>query len=48
MEKMKFHWEKDDQRGSFTVTADSDEDCIQTAEDEIKKNCAELVDWYSV
>lgn len=48
MEKMEFQWEKGDKKGSFTVTSYSLDDCIKVAEEEIKKNNAELVDWYSV
>lgn len=48
MEKMRFHWEKDDKSGSFTVTADSDDECIDIAETEIEKAGAELVNYYSV
>lgn len=48
MEEMRFHWEKGGSAGSFTVTADSDDDCIRIAEKEIELARAELVDYYSV
>ncbi|MGM7720676.1 hypothetical protein [Metabacillus sp. Hm71] len=48
MYKMKFHWEKDDKTGSFTVEAMTVEQCIEMAEEEIKNGKAEMVDWYVI
>ena len=48
METMKFHWELGEKSGSFTVTADSIEECVQLAEEETEKAGAELIDYYSV
>lgn len=48
MEEMRFHWEKGDMTGSFTVSSDSVERCIELAEEEVEKAGAELVDYYSV
>lgn len=47
MEKMRFHWAKGEETGSFTVTAQSVDICIKIAKQEIEKNGAELMDWHS-
>jgi len=49
MEKMKFEWEniKTGNKGSFTVTADTLDECIRIAEEEVGSE-AEILDYYSV
>jgi hypothetical protein len=47
VEKMRFHWEKGDKKGSFTVTASTVEECLKMAKEELEDGY-ELVDWYSI
>lgn len=48
MVKMRFHWEKGEKKGSFTVTSFSVDDCVKTAEEEIEKDGGDMVDWYVI
>lgn len=48
MEEMEFIWVKGDKSGSFTVTADTVDECIETARKETEEDGAELFDYYSV
>lgn len=49
MEKMRFHWEKGDKKGSFTVTAYSIDKCIEIAEEEVKESEGYVItDYYAV
>lgn len=48
MEQMEFHWKKEEEKGSFTVSADSLKECVQKAKAEMSKTNASLVDWYSI
>lgn len=49
MEKMVFHWENGDRKGSFTVTAFSVEECIKIAEEEVKESEGYVItDYFTV
>lgn len=53
METYKFHWEKTDEngtvtKGNFNVTASTYDQCMESAEAEIKNHGAVLVDWHIV
>lgn len=48
MGQMKFHWQTEEEKGAFTVSADSLKECVQKAKAEISKTNASLVDWYSI
>jgi len=46
--KSRFHLEKDDKKGSFTVTTFTIEECIAVAEEEVEKSGAESVVYYFI
>lgn len=48
MEMMRFHWEKGDKEGSFTVSASTVEECMKIAGEEIESIGAEMIDWYAI
>jgi len=47
MEKMRFYWENGEKKGSFTVTALTEKECVKLANEELKDGY-EMVDWHSV
>ena len=44
----KIEWEKEEKAGSFTVTALTDDECIQAGHDEVKNFGGEVLDYYQI
>lgn len=45
---MKFHWEEGNKKGEFTVTAQTVQECVDIAKEEIENGGAKMIDWYSI
>lgn len=45
---MKFHWERQEQTGEFTVEAPTVEKCMEIADEEIEEGKAVMTDWYVI